>query len=626
MIRAAAQDHQGLRVHGARHSEPFVIGTDAFQRGQPAYDLALDRLRHLEIDAPRRRVRVEAGCRLGEDPRVPALDATWDRSLNLALDRAGLALPNLGGITHQTVGGFLMTGSAGGSVMHGIGEAIRGFRVLDGRGQLHRLTPEDPDFWALGVSGGLLGVLTEVELSCIDRYDVTSEEQAVDGTRLPFDRMADGAAGLEGYLRGQEYARLLWWPQPGVDRWVLWTGSRAQVDPGARRPYFAFPPMLGSTRIPQAAAGWALGMIAEEPAWLGSSLRTFLYKNFVPLDPEPRKYRDIWWRALPMDNDIDERYLPTRFTEIWLPLEASGEVLRRLQRAMETQGMSAAGTFALEIYAAGKSPFWGSPGFGRDSLRLNWFWFDRSPRDPVEQFFPQFWRLFEDLEPRYHWGKLMPKSGPRPWPALAKLLERRPHYDPEGIFLTGPWKARLGLGPPVAERLAPIVDSELEPLAYGLGPSDLGLLERGSRRIDVAVEIEAPAETAYDLFANLERNGEFVPGFERLEHWTPHLAPERQRFREHFSFMTVDVRMLEAQRPQRWAAEITASSLPLAKEAVEVLDFLPLDRHRCQVRWRVAFESLPEVAWAEGALIPLLRAWFEASLKGLKRVLESERR
>jgi hypothetical protein len=42
-------------------------------------------------------------------------ERSWEQSLCYALQQRGYALPDLGGISHQSVGGFLSTGSAGGT-------------------------------------------------------------------------------------------------------------------------------------------------------------------------------------------------------------------------------------------------------------------------------------------------------------------------------------------------------------------------------------------------------------------------------------------------------------------------------------------------------------------------------
>ena len=630
LIRRARAEHRTIRVHGARHSEPEIIGSDAFRAGrsQEGFDLRLDRLRAISVDRANKEVRVEAGCRFGADPREANLDATWDNSLNAALDAAGLALPNLGGISHQTIGGFLMTGSAGGSLRHAVSDAIRSIRFIDGQGQLQEVSSDDPCFFAVGVSFGLLGIVTAVRFACVDRYDVEGGEQILPGNQLPFDRDADGEAGLEGYLRQTEYARLLWWPQPGVDKWVLWSGQRAPIDAEPLRAYEAFPPMLGSPLIPQVAAGKALETIGRSPWWLGARLKTALVHAFVPTDPHPRPYRDRWWRAIPMDDGMDESLLPTRFTEIWLPLSATGEVLRRLKSHYLAHGAAAAGIFALEIYGAPSSPFWGSPGYGRDSLRLNFFWFDKTHGNPARTFFPQFWELFADLEPRFHWGKLMPEPDTpaaiamrQSLSRLPELLAERERLDPDDVFLTDPWRARLGLGgPPSPAELAPFVQPLRKTLLFPVEAAELDLAVRADHRLRAELEIGSPADRLYQLIS--EGPASYLPGFRRRTIIDGELPPDRRRLRDHFVFTTLDLRVLVAEPGARWAARLDASATPVASALLAVVDLMPAGPGRTRVRAEIHLRSLPLIRWAEPLLLPLVRWWLRASLRRLRRVAE----
>lgn len=635
LVLAARAAKQQLRVHGARHSEPMVVGTEAFQAGRhfSAFDLRLDKLSAISIDHAAKQVTVQAGCRFGADPREANVNATVERSLNAALDAAGLALPNLGGVSHQSIGGFLMTGSAGGSVLHSLGDAVLSLRLIDGHGVVHDLDRSHPRFPAALVSLGVLGIITSVRFACVDRYDVVGEEQVLAGDRLPFDRHADGALGLEGFLREREYARVLWWPQAGVDKWVLWSGRRVPVEASARVPYEAFPPVLGSRVIPQAAAGWALGAIGRRSWFTAGETRKRLFNLFVPTDAAPRHFRDQWWRALPMDDQIEETLLPTRFTEIWLPLEKAGEVLRRLHRAYRKPG--AEGSFALEIYAAGKSHAWLSPGYGRDSLRLNFFWFDKNPENPARAYFPQFWDLFADLEPRFHWGKLVPDpSDPAACAMRASYAQwsvfcrERDLLDPEQVFLTGPWRARLGMEDTAGPRVLPrFVAERRRPLWFPMQDAGLSIADDPkARRLVAETEIERSAEDLYSIIERLTDNTKFVPGFQRIEIIDPLVHGEGQRLREHFSFMTLDLKIIAAEPGRRWAATVQAASLPLATQMVEVIDFAALGEARTKVTWAIHFTSHPDVAWGEPAVLPVFDAWLRRMVHNLKRFAEAQAR
>lgn len=156
-----------------------------------------------------------------------------------------------------------------------------------------------------------------------------------------------------------------------------------------------------------------------------------------------------------MDNEIDDRLLPTTFTEMWFPIESTGPVLRALRDHYRSGGLNATGTYVCEIYAAKASDLWLSPAYHRDSLRVDIFWFAGNSRDPVRHFYPQFWKLLRPWKYRLHWGKALPApqdAGPAFFeaalPRFRDFLELRDRHDPDQIFVSDYWRAQLGIPRP----------------------------------------------------------------------------------------------------------------------------------------------------------------------------------
>lgn len=268
-----------LRVMGSTHSVWRAIVTDHFAGAATPPDefiVVLDRYRKVfepEIDPAdpdTRLVEVQAGCHVGVSPSRPVQarmveppemsygleqspwhDGSWDTSLTAILHhRDGLALPDLGGISHQTVAGFLSTGSSGGTVKWSVHEAIARLRVIDAAGRVVELTPSGPDpdwFRAAGIGLGLCGVISTVTFRCVKTFDITGRE-TVSATRraadLDFygDRPESGLPSLERFLIETDYARLMWWPQRNFDRLVVWQARRAPFEAGRRlQPYREMP-------------------------------------------------------------------------------------------------------------------------------------------------------------------------------------------------------------------------------------------------------------------------------------------------------------------------------------------------------------------------------------------------
>ncbi|HYQ02244.1 MAG TPA: D-arabinono-1,4-lactone oxidase [Polyangiaceae bacterium] len=481
-VRLARRQGQQLRVRGSAHSVRAAIFADP---GLSNIDVMLDQYAGVVFDDQRCRVTVQAGCHLGVDPRDPTGTSTWGNSLLAQLDARGWALPDLGGVTHQTVSGFLMTGSCGGTTQHAIEDAVLALRLIDGTGTVHELERgRDELFEAALCSMGLLGVISTVTLQCVPRYDIIGEEHITSESDTAYSLFGDGHEGLDGFFRTSEYARLMWWPQEGVRQVVTWQARRmrdadygAQTGPrGFLKPkrYSALgaeidSPQLASlaNQAAQIAGGLfydGLALAARAKARLPSSVGTSRLRSAFANQLLPRVLRsfvsegarqcfwDSWCHGLPLDNQISELSMPTDFTEIWLPLERAGEVMRALRSHYDRAGYDATGAFICEVYAARATRAWLHPAHHRDSLRIDLFWFRRNPGDPSRTYFEQFWRLLQPFGYRLHWGKILPadpalgeKYLRRQYPRWDDFLAARARLDPDGVFFTRYWRAALGV-------------------------------------------------------------------------------------------------------------------------------------------------------------------------------------
>jgi hypothetical protein len=499
LILYAIENNLKVRVRGAAHSIRDAIYTGN-RNTNNGIDIILDKMSNVFIDKQRKQVTVQAGCHLGMDPFDMTGRSDIKNSLFYQMDQAGLAVPDMGGIIHQTVGGFLSTGSAGGSVQHSFGEQLIALKFIDGNGEIHYVTRDENDdlFFAAGISMGLLGIITEATFQCVDAFNVIGEETTTTIDDCSIDLFGDGKygrPGIEDFLRNTEYARLMWWPQKKVRRIVIWKARRMQPpdykqgtaiggngnSPESRdtftpKPYLEFP-LHRETELSAETAGglfytivgnwhqavkkyrisFPLKTALSFIAWLyPSHILPAVIKDFVPLDIDkqpqgPQKFWDTWWLGLPMDNRINDRIMPTEFTEIWIPLSKAGYVMTKLRELYDSKGYKATGSYSCEIYAAKKSDFWLSPSYHEDVIRINIFWYGYNAGKPVECYYPQFWKLFindETLTCRFHWGKYMPVNPEylrQHYPRWNDFFALREKLDPNRIFVTDYWAKHLGI-------------------------------------------------------------------------------------------------------------------------------------------------------------------------------------
>jgi microsomal dipeptidase-like Zn-dependent dipeptidase len=199
----------------------------------------------------------------------------------------------------------------------------------------------------------------------------------------------------------------------------------------------------------------------------------------VPVDAtsEGTPFDDYASCTLPMDDTVDDDYMPVEFTEIWMPMGRVDDVMQILhtyfdlprperpedERIDAQTAYERTGTFAIELYATEANQFWLNPAYsdGGDiwkegAFRVNPFWYGRNAEDPAVEFFPQFWDLLraKDIPYRLHWGKYLPLVERDPgwvrhiraqYARWHQFLELRRKRDPDGIFLTEYWRDHLGL-------------------------------------------------------------------------------------------------------------------------------------------------------------------------------------
>ena len=581
-----------LRVRGSAHSVTASIYTDDYAgTGDPPHgnmDVMLDRYRTIGAITPvpgdpdHATIEVAAGCNLGKNPYDPTRTSTWKNSLNFELQRQGWALDDLGGITHQTLGGFLSTGSSGGSLTYSIDDDIVALRLIDGTGTVHAVSRDDPDpqkrdlFFAAGVSMGLLGVLSTVTLRVRRSFNLFGSQSTTTTLAAPIDLFGPGTAAkpsLEAFLRATPYTRLMWFPQHGFDRMQIWQAARIDPTPGFEpQPYLelgddpviaslagslfytlignlddirAVPGKLGpwyahleaaledqddvngcrapalqakrkkietaevlaffqkrleaglrgrasalvgaphATSLLGALKEKAEGALPQSLAWiitklvelllagtlsnpLAQCLATFLEKELPHIidgilglfvTDGLATFWDTWMCGLPMDNQMDDQLWPTWFTELWIPIEKTAEVMQALQTFYAGGGNRAVayehtGAFSCELYAAKKSQFWMSPAYERDVFRVDVFWFATNAGSPEASFYPQFWELLKPFAFRPHWGKFLPPAS-SDWtayyragsPRLDDFLALRAKLDPSQVFVNAYWRAHLGIAP-----------------------------------------------------------------------------------------------------------------------------------------------------------------------------------
>ena len=449
-VLKAKREKKVLRVAGSEHSvRDAIFPEDGVTLELTGNLCKVEFLEEEETGTDKKwlHCRIGAGCYLGNSY------SNLENSACYQVNAHGYGFPELGGIIHQSIGGFIMTGSAGGSLKHGFADVIQEIEFVDGNGNV-QIAERGKDLWsAVGVSMGLFGIITHVTFRLPNMKYIEGTE-----SNHPFDESLigpnkEGKSKLKDSLESNEYMRVNWFPQKRVQRVQQWVGK--QTFAGDQKPYSSI------LSCPLAAIGAAIALancncLLEKPepkekdyVIIGAILGVFV------LPGPPKQFCDTWYETLPMDNEVPtDCIIKVHFTEIWMPLDQCQTVMDTLSKLFENQ--KAAGNFATEIYGAKESPFWLSMSYDQKMVRVDPYWWHYNKGDKRE-YFSYFWDVLMDIPgTRLHWGKYLPLPGQKcgnttfnlaylksVYPKMDDWLKLREEMDPDQVFVSDYWRGIL---------------------------------------------------------------------------------------------------------------------------------------------------------------------------------------
>lgn len=453
----AKNDGKILRVQGSRHSVKesiFATKSDATLklvgelRNCVMKEITRDGQKYLEVV-------VGGGCNIHSDPKD--LGSRPHNGLAEQVNSLGYALPITGGITHQTIGGFMATGSAGGSVDHSFEDVVRDIEFVNGKGERIETKVNEPLWCAVGVSMGLIGIITKVTMHLPKTFYVEGAEENVKFADSMIGPDKNGKSKLKITLQSKEYFRVNWFPQKGVKMVQQWYGKQVPVDGKIKR-------YKNPLRNPLYAVGAGSVLLYTSCLLQKSEVKNDELEKMANLlnlfvkDGDVQTFRDYWHKVLPQDDQVPtDSLFPVEFTEIWLPIDQCDAVMDKLEMMFEEP--KAAGNFATEIYSAKESKFWLSMSFGGDYVRINPYWYKHNCGD-IREYYSYFWKaLMTSTDARLHWGKYMPRAGEKlsdtvtydldhlkvVYPKLEEWLSLRHEQDPHNVFVNNYWKSYFGL-------------------------------------------------------------------------------------------------------------------------------------------------------------------------------------
>ncbi|MFJ8624988.1 FAD-binding protein [Kitasatospora sp. NPDC093550] len=377
-LRRTVAAGRSVRVLGTGHSFNAIADTT----GDLVSVAGLPRV--IEPDGPAGTVRVSAGTRFGELAGV--------------LDRAGLALHNLGSLPHISVAGACATGTHGSGVANGcLATAVRAVELVTADGSLVTIDRAAAHFPGSVVALGALGVVTELTLDVVPAFEVRQwvyEGLPTAVLRERFDEIVSAAYSVSLFTS---------WSTDRIDQ--VWLKRRGG---------------------PDAPASWLGAVLADGP------------RHPVPGCPPEPCTRQLgvpgrWHDRLPhfrldftpsSGDELQSEYFVAR-TDAVAAFDALDAVRERIVPALQIS----------EICTVAADALWLSPAYHRDCVAFHFTWHPdaRAVADAVAAVE----EALSAFAARPHWGKVFamaPELIRESYPRCEDFRRLLGEFDPAGTF------------------------------------------------------------------------------------------------------------------------------------------------------------------------------------------------
>ncbi|MCB0828081.1 MAG: FAD-binding protein [Solirubrobacterales bacterium] len=331
--------------------------------------------------------------------------------LNRELDRLGLAMPNLGDIDRQTIGGAISTATHGtGAELPNLAAQVEAIELLGPDGEVRRLTAGgDPELLrAARVGVGSLGVITAVTLRTVPSFNLhrVDAPMPLDEVLNEFDRLAGENEHFEFFIF------------PHTETALTIRRNRTERPPAPRGRLERY---LSDVVIENGLGNLALKATGKVPTAIPRTAR-FSSKFMAQAEQVDVSHR------------VFANYRTIRFTEMEyaLPREAAPEALLRVLDLIRTERFPLAMPIECRVVAGDDALL--SPTHERASAYLAVHQYHGLVWRP---YFEAIERVFDSYRGRPHWGKRHSKDAAALaplYPEWARFRAARDELDPGRVF------------------------------------------------------------------------------------------------------------------------------------------------------------------------------------------------
>jgi len=339
----------------------------------------------IEINTAVQQVRVAAGVRYGE--------------LAIALNKVGLALPNMGSLPHITVVGATSTGTHGsGLTNQNLSAAVISIELITASGEDRVITGEELKAARVGL--GALGIIHHLTLQLVPAFEV-SQSVYLD---LPFENLIQDFSTVMG--AGYSVSAFTLWRDFYVDQ--LWIKSRVDTDTLPGDEFFSAKP---AKKKLHPLAGASTRSATEQLGSVGP-----------------------WHERLPhFKLDFTPSFGEELQSEYFVDVKDASAALEAVHSLRyEIQPL----LLVSELRTIAADENWLSMAHGHDSLAIHFTW--KPDVVGVTAFLPTLEAALAPFKARPHWGKLFTDNAfnfAQLYPNFAPWLKYRAEFDPDRKFI-----------------------------------------------------------------------------------------------------------------------------------------------------------------------------------------------
>jgi len=340
--------------------------------------------------------------------------------LNERLHREGLAMPNLGDITYQTIAGALSTSTHGtGHARTGLAAQVVGFRLIDASGNVLQCSEHENDevFHVGRVGLGALGVLSTLTMRVVPAFQLCAVEEPM--------RVKDVLVNIDQLVNDNDFFEFYWIPHTG---WALTKRNNICDLP---------------SDPPRRFAHWWNKIFMENIAfgalcYLGR-MRPGLIPRLAKVLPSTGRVEYV--------NASYKIFASTRLVRFYemeysINRESVVPALERVMKLVDDEGLLL--NFPVEVRFTAPDDVSLSTSYGRSSAYIAVHVFKGMQHEP---YFRAVEKIMMDYGGRPHWGKIHFQSAESLsslYPEYQRFIEVRNRLDPEGVFTNDYLRRVLG--------------------------------------------------------------------------------------------------------------------------------------------------------------------------------------